>query len=407
MDTIECQSHDALQQPKTGTTFLRTCFNGLNAMSGVGILSIPYALSQGGWMSLILLFMVAIICFYTALLLRRCMDANPLTNTYPDVGELAFGKKGRTIVSMFMYLELFLVAVEFLILQGDNLDKLFPGVSFIFAGKKLFVLLTALIIWPTLCLTNLGLLAYVSVGGVFASFIMVGSVFWSGAAADGVGFEEKGELWIWSSLPTAISLYTFCYCGHAVFPTLNNSMKDKIHFPKVLFVCFLISTVIYVSMAIEGYLMFGGSLVSQVTLNLPSQLMSSKIAIYTTLVGPITKYALVICPIATAIEDMFPFSRRKVITILIRTAILLITVVVAMAVPYFGYVMTFMGAFLGVGVSIVLPCLCYLKIHKDMKRFGLEYMIIVIILMMGIFVSIVGTYTSIRNIVMHLLSSSS
>ncbi|KAJ6690001.1 hypothetical protein OIU85_006301 [Salix viminalis] len=44
------------EEPRRGTTFLKTCFNGLNALSGVGILSIPYALSQGGWLSLILLF---------------------------------------------------------------------------------------------------------------------------------------------------------------------------------------------------------------------------------------------------------------------------------------------------------------------------------------------------------------
>ena len=67
-----------------------------------------------------------------------------------------------------------------------------------------------------------------------ASLVLVGSVFWAGAF-DGVGFEEKGVLWNWSGLPTATSLYTFCYCGHAVFTTLCNSMKDRTQFPKVCY----------------------------------------------------------------------------------------------------------------------------------------------------------------------------
>jgi vesicular inhibitory amino acid transporter len=36
-----------------------------------------------------------------------------------------------------------------------------------------------------------------------------------------------------SGLPTALGLYTFCYCGHAIFPTLCNSMKEKKKFSRV------------------------------------------------------------------------------------------------------------------------------------------------------------------------------
>ena len=216
---------------------LACIISSLFCLSGVGILSIPYALSQGGWLSLILLFLVAILCWYTGLLLRRCMDAHPLIKTYPDVGELAFGMKGRTMIALFMYLELYLVAVEFLILEGDNLEKLFPTMSFKVAGLKIggrqgFVLLAALVILPTTWLRSLGLLAYLSAGGVFASVIVVGCVFWAGAV-DGVGFHERGMVLNWSGLPTTISLFVFCYCGHAIFPTLCTSMKDKSQFSKV------------------------------------------------------------------------------------------------------------------------------------------------------------------------------
>lgn len=137
-----------------------------------------------------------------------------------------------------MYLELYLVAVEFLILEGDNLEKLFPikGLKLAglkFGGKQGFVLITAFMILPTTWLRSLGSLAYVSFGGVLASIVVVCSVFWSGAV-DGVGFHQRGILLSWGGMPTSISLFTFCYCGHAVFPTLCNSMKDKSQFHKVL-----------------------------------------------------------------------------------------------------------------------------------------------------------------------------
>ncbi|GMY25993.1 amino acid transporter AVT1I-like [Fagus crenata] len=394
------------EQPGKGTTFLKTCFNGLNALSGVGILSIPYALSQGGWLSLIFLFLVATLCWYTGLLLQRCMDTNPLIRTYPDIGEVAFGCKGRAIVSIFMYLELYLVAVEFLILEGDNLEKLFPDMDFKIAGLKVggkqgFVFLTALVILPTTWLKSLGILAYFSAGGVMASLIVVGCVFWGGAV-DGVGFHEGDMLLNVGGLPTAISLFAFCYCGHAVFPTLCNSMKDRSQFPKVLLVCFVTSTINYGSMAILGYLMYGENLKSQVTLNLPIRKINTKIAIYTTLINPLTKYAVIITPIATAIEDKFPLKNSRYISILVRTAIVISTVVVALTVPFFGYVMAFIGAFLSVTASMLLPCLCYLKINKTARSFGLELIIILGILLIGSFIGVVGTYTSLKQIVNHL-----
>ncbi|MBA0843299.1 hypothetical protein Goarm_000501, partial [Gossypium armourianum] len=323
------------QQPTKGTSFFRTCFNGLNALSG--------------------------------LLLRRCMDTHPLIKTYPDIGERAFGYKGRAVVSVFMYVELYLVAVEFLILEGDNLDKLFPNTAFKVAGLKIrgkqaFVMLTSLIVLPTTWLKSLALLAYVSAGGVLASFILVICIFWVGAV-DKVGFHENDLDLNWRGMPIAISMFAFCYCGHAV-----------------LLVCFITSTINYGSMAVMGYLMFGEHLKSQVTLNLPIKKMSTKIAIYTTLINPLTKYAIITAPITTAIEETSLFRNSRSLSILIRTALVISTVIVALTIPFFGYVMAFIGSFLSVTASMLLPCLCYLKLNKAARKMGLELIIIVAIL---------------------------
>ncbi|XP_042486151.1 amino acid transporter AVT1I-like, partial [Macadamia integrifolia] len=252
----------------TGTaTFFKTCFNGLNALSGVGILSVPYALSEGGWLSLILLFLIAAATFYTALLIRRCMDVDKRITTYPEVGELAFGYKGRMVISIFMYTELYLVATGFLILEGDNLYNLFPNMVLEAAGLRIggresFIILVALIILPSVLLDNLSILSYVSATGVLASFIIIGAVFWTGAV-DEVGFHGKGRLLNLSGIPTAVSLYAFCYCAHPVFPTLYTSMRHQHQFSKVLLFCFVVCTMSYASMAILGYLMYGLDISSQ------------------------------------------------------------------------------------------------------------------------------------------------
>ncbi|KAG5615189.1 hypothetical protein H5410_015013 [Solanum commersonii] len=256
------------------TSFIKTTFHGLNALSGVGILSTPYALSSGGWLSMILLLLIACATFYTSILIKRCMDFDPTITSYPDIGDRAFGTSGRILVSIFMTLELYLVATGFLILAGDNLHNLLPDVNFEFwglgiGGKQSFVLIVALLILPTVLLKNMSILAYVSASAVLASLVIIGSIFWA-ATYDGIGFHKSGVVVNWGGISTSFSLYAFCYCAHPVFPTLYTSMNKQKQFPKVMLLCFLFATITYASIAAMGYSMFGSEVESQITLNLPT-----------------------------------------------------------------------------------------------------------------------------------------
>ncbi|KAL1564312.1 Amino acid transporter avt1j [Salvia divinorum] len=387
------------------TSFFKTCFNGVNALSGVGILSVPYALSSGGWLSLILFFLIAGCTYYTSLLIKRCMDLDTNIQTYPDIGERAFGSNGRRIVSVTMNVELYLVATGFVILEGDNLQNLFPAVGGDFiTGKQAFVLIIGLIVLPTVWLDNMAILSYISATGVVASFLLIASILWS-AVFDGIGFHEQGTLFQSSGIPTAISLYAFCYCAHPVFPTMYTSMRNQKQFSKVLLVCFLVCTMSYAVMAVLGYLMFGSEVQSQVTLNLPTNRVSSKVAIYTTLVNPLAKYALMVSPIVKALERRFLVGRSRRWGILIRTALVASTVFVALVVPFFGYLMSLVGAFLSVTASVILPCLCYMKISGIYVRIGSELMVLCGIVVVGGVVLVVGTYTALLEILNHLIPS--
>ncbi|XVF50252.1 hypothetical protein PTKIN_Ptkin04bG0081200 [Pterospermum kingtungense] len=73
---------------------------GINMLCGVGILSTSYAAKEGGWLGLIILFTFALLSFYTRLLLRRCLDTQSGLETYPDIGQVAFGTTGRIAISV-------------------------------------------------------------------------------------------------------------------------------------------------------------------------------------------------------------------------------------------------------------------------------------------------------------------
>ncbi|CAJ2635639.1 unnamed protein product [Trifolium pratense] len=94
--------------------------------------------------------------------------------------------------------------------------------------------------------------------------------------------------------------------------------------------------IMYLSVGIVGYIMFGENIKSQFTLNMPKELYASKIAIWTTVVTPLAKYALTLLPIASSIEELVPSRLRcYAMSIVIRTVLVISCLVVALSFPYF------------------------------------------------------------------------
>eukprot|EP00850_Spirogloea_muscicola_P001771 SM000006S19536 [mRNA] locus=s6:1491579:1504808:+ [translate_table: standard] len=344
-------------KPPQASSFLQATFNGINVLAGVGILSTPYATAQSGWLGLgVLLFFAP--CFYETVL----SVIHDFEHTQTSWG----GSLPPYL--LFLYSELYCVAVEYLILEGDNLSHVFPDIRLDLGFVQLpphqsFILVSALVFLPT--------------GPQPPSLHFCGWCW--GHIARGVcsglgwccgwrGFSHRGSLLHWTGMPMAIGLFGFCFSGHAVFPSIYSSMKEPQRFTQVLLLSFLIVTALYGASAVMGYMMFGDKLHSQITLDLPIHLAASKLAIWTTIVSPFAKYGLTLSPVALGMEELLPqWLEGKPLWLsvtLMRTVLVATTVFCAVAFPFFDSVMAFIGSLLCMCISVIFPCLFYLIIYE-------------------------------------------
>uniref|UniRef100_A0A0D9YB17 Amino acid transporter transmembrane domain-containing protein n=1 Tax=Oryza glumipatula TaxID=40148 RepID=A0A0D9YB17_9ORYZ len=332
----------------TGASFGSSYLNLSNVISGIEMLFVPYALSQGGWLSLVLFTMVGANCFYTSNLIDRCMRANRCIWSYLDIGHRLRrlwpdGYQPRHVRRAL------LCRHQLPHSRGRQLDKLLPGTLH---GKQLFVLTVAIVILSTTWLKNLA-----GLGRRGRQVLPHG------------GKQPLESEQVAHHLPTTLSLYFFVYfIGHGVFPTVYSLMKSKKDFPKVLLISSVLCSLNYAVTTLLRYLIYGEDVQVQVTLNLPSGKLYTRITILTTLITLLEKYGLEIQLIATVIKEKLSLTTAAATDaennrVLTSTAVVVSTVVLACTVPFFSYLMSFNGSSLNVTIAVLFPCLSYLKIY--------------------------------------------
>jgi vesicular inhibitory amino acid transporter len=147
------------------STLPQTIFNSTNVLIGVGLLSLPMGIKYAGWLcGSVFLGLSALVTWYTAKILAKCMDVDASLITFADVAYVSYGDRARIGTSILFTLELMVACVALVVLFADTLDALVPGV-----GVTEWKIVCGLLLIP-LQFVPLRLLSFSSILGIFSTF---------------------------------------------------------------------------------------------------------------------------------------------------------------------------------------------------------------------------------------------
>ncbi|KAH1064620.1 hypothetical protein J1N35_029607 [Gossypium stocksii] len=116
-------------------------------------------------------------------------------------------------------------------------------------------------------------------------------------------------------------------------------------------------------------------------------------------------YALTMSPVAMSLEELIPSTHLKshIYAIIIRTSLVISTLIVGLTIPFFGLVMSLIGSLLTMLVTLILPPACYLSILRG-KVTRIQRTLCIMVITVGVASSAFGTYSALSKIVENLRS---
>ncbi|KAE8306650.1 transmembrane amino acid transporter protein-domain-containing protein [Aspergillus transmontanensis] len=395
------------------STVPQTIFNSVNVLIGIGLLSLPLAMKQAGWLlGLTFLTFAAVVTSYTAKILARCLDVDRSLVTYADLAYISFGNHARLVTSLLFCLELIGACVALVVLFADSLQALIPGLS-----SLQWKLICGFMLIP-LNFAPLRLLSVTSILGIISCTSIVMLICLDGLLKpNGLGsLHEPATTSLfpnnWRTVPLSFGLIMSPWGGHGVFPNIYRDMRHPSKYGKS-FIYLTYYTQQYsldCAMAIVGWVMFGDEVRDEVTANILltngyPRGISICIIIFIAII-PITKVPLNCRPLVATVEVLCGLGphvclapeNSKSIRVTIRQSLqaiirlLVVAVIVLMAIlcPSFDRIMALMGSALCFTICIILPLAFYLKIFgQEISR--KEWFLDWLLLLISTALAIVGT----------------
>jgi proton-coupled amino acid transporter len=418
------------------TSLKQTTFHLLKGNIGPGCLSLPWSFSQLGIPTAAVA--TVLIAYWTyhncvnLVHLKRKYSSNRRTITYSDLGELAFGKGFRVVVTASIVMLQMAVCTVFLSFVADNTQAFFgeylrERVPVLATNNIVNVLLAVPIAAGLTLIPNLkalGPVSEVSTELIFLAFGILGIIL-------GLNYEARPDSlpkFDWIKAPLAFCGILYAFEGICIVLPLESTMKRRDKFLSIFSWSYVVIAVVYTTIGSVCVWILGsvenGSITAFLLENVDKYNGDLLVTVANLLVSAavLGTYALTIFPCielwcqslergARGDDSMEPsideddwwggsLAYGPFDTPLLRLGLVAGTLFAAIAIPNVRQLIGLAGAVAGASTALILPPLLILKLERDFdtatswSRFSNTAL-----LMIGILFGLIGSSAAVYDII--------
>ncbi|XP_017780132.1 PREDICTED: amino acid transporter ANTL1-like isoform X2 [Nicrophorus vespilloides] len=359
------------QKEKKGLNVFSAAVFIAGEMAGSGVLALPKAIVDSGWIGLIILVVFCFNAGYGGTRLGACWDIieerypehrGRTRNPYTTIAHRAVGKWGSVLVSGCIQFTLFGAGTVYLLLSSQIFQELlidhFPRTSFC-----VWFLLIAAVLTPAMWLGSPKEFRIVGVGALLTTAVAC-VLFFTQIVMDGMNktVPTRHEVHGFQDFFLSFGTLLFAFGGASTFPTIQNDMENKQKFSTSVTAAFIVILILYLPVTAGGYFIYGEDVTANISMSLSK---TSLVTIANILMGVhlVLAFLIVINPVCQELEEIFKVPRhyhwkRSIL----RTCIIFTMVVIGETIPRFGKILSLVGGSTITLLTFVFPPYFYMKL---------------------------------------------
>ncbi|CAH1141619.1 unnamed protein product [Phyllotreta striolata] len=219
----------------------QAAWNVTNAIQGMFIVSLPFAVLKGGYWAIAAMVGVAYICCYTGKILVECLYELDIQtgkqvrvrDSYVSIAKECFGKKyGSKVVSTAQIIELLMTCILYVVVCGDLMIGTFPDGAI---DTRSWMMLIGIILIPLGFLKSLKsvsilsfwcTMSHILINAIILGYCLIYIGDW--------GWSKVKWSVDWENFPINLGVIVFSYTSQIFLPTLEGNMEDPSKFQWML-----------------------------------------------------------------------------------------------------------------------------------------------------------------------------
>ncbi|KAG7508376.1 hypothetical protein JOB18_011174 [Solea senegalensis] len=399
-------------------------WNVTNAIQGIFVLGLPFALVHSGYLGLVLMVLSAWVCNYTGTILVACLYDDEqsggtkvrVRHSYQDIVEACckglwpnWPGLGGWIINVAQVIELLMTCTLYLVVSTTLLSDSMSGLT---VPRSVCSLVSVIFLLPCLLLTDLRPVSTLSLLCSLAHILISLMVM--------LYCLSLASTWSWSTLSlsadpeeflVSVGVIIFSYTSQIFLPPLEGSMEDRGQFDSMLAWTHGAACVMKTLFSLLAVLTWGAKTSEVVTDNLPSELrppVNLCLLAKALLSYPLPFYSAAEILQSCLVTDSAVSSgckrgggRVSGSALLVRGSLLMTSYLLALLVPRFSLLMGLTGSVTGSAMTLILPCLFHLRLCWGRLSLG-DRLVDVGILVLGVLCSASGVICSVKRLVQGL-----